>query len=216
MGKVITADRAKRWSKLAAIPVGVLASGAMVLGATHASVQASTWNEKNEIGSGTWSKYEVTSDKGTEAVVKVAGLLPSDNADGQSANVTYTFKNTSETVAGEAAILLKDMIADGQSDIAKSQLAQHLHLGFQISPEAGAPDKETSSATQVKTLAEWSAEAAKNGGRIQLNTDGATVGDKPVEKTVKITWYLDKQAPDSARNSKIGFAIGAELSDVPK
>ncbi|MFJ3903647.1 hypothetical protein [Streptomyces sp. NPDC090025] len=216
MGKVISAGRAKRWSKLAAIPVGVLASGAMVLGATHATVQASAWNHGNEIGSGTWSKYDVTSDLGTDSVVKVEGVLPSENADGQFANVTYTFKNTAEDRAAEGQILLKDITAEGQSDVAKSDLAQHLHVGFGITGEKSAPGQAAPAPAQVKTLAEWYAEAAANKGRVQV-VDGVTVMQgQDEEQMLQITWYLDKDAPDSARSSKIGFIIGAELSDVPK
>lgn len=76
MRKAVNATRIKRWSKLAAIPVGVLASGAMVLGATHATVTASTWNDGNTIESGKWTKADVSSSKPNEAVLKVKDLKP--------------------------------------------------------------------------------------------------------------------------------------------
>lgn len=129
----MNAGRAKRWSKLAAIPVGVLASGAMVLGATHATVTASAWNN-NTLESGKWTKATVSSSKPNAAVVNVSGLTP-DTPEAHT-TVKYTFAPDPDAAQSAAQLLFKDVVAKDAKgnvvDIKNSELAKHLHLGFEV------------------------------------------------------------------------------------
>lgn len=216
MGKAMQAGRIKRWSKLAAIPVGVLASGAMVLGATHATVTASAWNNNNTIESGKWTKADVTSSKPNVAVVTVKDLKPSgprDDADSFS-KVTYTFAADPAMVPGSiGAVLMKNFIAkDAQgnvlSDAAKSELAKHLHIDFDIERKGDrASEYEVS-----HTLAEWI--EAGSGGNSVVQEGLLLNKDKNKNQfDVQIGWYLDTAAPAAAQNNSVSFALGAQVDE---
>ncbi|WP_030152931.1 hypothetical protein [Streptomyces sp. NRRL S-244] len=209
MRKALNAPRVKRWSKLAAIPVGVLASGAMVLGATHATVTASTWNQDNTLEAGKWTKADVTSNKPSKSFINAKGLKPGSQA---NAMVTYTFAPDASEVPGSLGqVLLKNIVAkDAQgnrlSDAATSELAKHLHLGFNHGPQADPND-----ITQVEhTAAEW-VKAGSNGANV-IREGILLDKDKTKNKyEVQVTWSLDKDAPAEAQNCQISFDLGAEV-----
>ncbi|MFI6683190.1 hypothetical protein [Streptomyces sp. NPDC050485] len=215
MGKAMRAGRAKRWSKLAALPVGVLASGAMVLTATHATAGASAWNEGNQIGSGTWAKYDVTSSKPGQAVVNVKDLKPGQTG---TAEVSYNFQANNHTSADRvfAGVLLKDFFAangDGDraiEDVADSELAKHLHLKIRV--HEGAQDQGV---TKSYTVAEWFQAATANNGTARVSDAEINDTSKVIKKDVEISWSLDTNAPEAAQSSQIGFALGAELATTP-
>ncbi|MFE2409216.1 hypothetical protein ACFXDE_12840 [Kitasatospora sp. NPDC059408] len=209
-------ETVKRWTKLAAVPVGVLAAGAMVLGATHATVTASAWNKDNTVRSGTWTKSKVTSDKGDKAVVEVSGLMPGDKG---NAGVNYTFAPSKADGGYESrghVVLRVDKATDADGKVvpavADSELAKHLHLAFTIDQGKGVAPKVVE-----KTLAEWWQWGQGEGGRsILLDTKLNRNDPKAPENASKVglTWSLDPQAPEKAAKSTITFDLGAEIDTV--
>ncbi|MCX5377376.1 hypothetical protein [Streptomyces sp. NBC_00091] len=219
----MNAGRAKRWSKLAAIPVGVLASGAMVLGATHATVTASAWNDNNTLASGKWTKATVSSSKPNAAVVNVSGLTPDTPA--AWTTVKYTFNPDPDAAQSAGRLLFKDVVAKDAKgnvvDIKNSELAKHLHLGFEVQRQ-GQFDVVFE---EERTVADWLKDDATGltiKDQLPLKGKGKDA-DKEKGKfkltnryDLQLSWYLDKDAPAEAQNSGITFTVGAELDETEK
>ncbi|MFD8082522.1 hypothetical protein ACFV4F_12595 [Kitasatospora sp. NPDC059722] len=208
-------ETAKRWTKLAAVPVGVLAAGAMVLGATHATVKAGAWNKDNTIESGSWTKSKVGSDQGTDAVVKVSNLMPGKPG---SAKVTYTYEpKKSEGKESWGQVVLKDITVtkSGEPIIIPSQteLAKNLYLKITIKQGNHTTEEQ-------KTLAAWyeMTNTDKNKmGRMELRReklDRNNVHAPENKADVTLEWKLADNAPAEAENSGLKFDLGAEIDAV--
>ncbi|MFD7454722.1 hypothetical protein [Kitasatospora sp. NPDC059827] len=209
-------ETAKRWTKLLAAPVGVLGAGAMVLGATHATVTADTWNKDNTIKSGSWTKSTVKSDQGTKAVVTVPDLMPGATG---SAKVTYTYEpGKSEGKESWGQVVLKDIsVTNGSGDVviipSQSELAKHLHLKFTVK-QGGKPE------VKDLTLAEWYEKTNEDKNtmgrtallRAKLNRKDAKAPENKAD--VALEWRLDADAPVGAANSGLKFDLGAEIDSV--
>ncbi|MBB5121767.1 hypothetical protein AF335_08955 [Streptomyces eurocidicus] len=213
MGKAMHAGRAKRWSKLAAVPVGVLASGAMVLGATHATVTASTWNEGNTIASGKWSKAEVNSNKADQAFINVSALEPGQSG---SAVVEYTFASDIGGVEGqEGMLMLKDMTAKDAGgnpvgNVKDSDLAQYLKLQFTIKNlSTGKVDD-----TGINSVARLAQEGEGEDASVQLWRKLLDEDKTKNKYEVTVQWTLDANAPVKAQKSTVGFSLGATVDDL--
>ncbi|MEV6977368.1 hypothetical protein [Kitasatospora sp. NPDC093806] len=208
-------ETAKRWTKLVAVPVGVLGAGAMVLAATHATVTASAWNNNNVIESGSWTKSKVGSDKGTDAVVDLTGaksLMPGATG---TAKVTYTYEpGKAEGKESWGQVILKDIAVtkgQGQPVIipSHSELAKHLRLKIGVKQGNHKEEKEM-------TLAEWYA-SENEGRRVELlrqKLDRNQMQAPTNRADVTLDWKLDDDAPAEAANSGLKFGLGAEIDVV--
>ncbi|MER5640308.1 hypothetical protein ABT095_25600 [Kitasatospora sp. NPDC002227] len=203
---------AKRWTKLAAVPAGALAAGAMVLGATHASVTASNWNPGNTIETGKWTRSKVTSDRGTSALVNVKGLMPGRE---DWAEMKYDFapgdKDGGEASWGQIVlkgITAKDSLGNQVTVPSDSELAKHLQLEFVV-------DKPGDTEVEVmKTLGDWYDDSKSDGGRSVIDRfklDREDRDSKENGRVLQIAWYLDPTVPDTAQLSSISFDVGAEI-----
>ncbi|MEV8020871.1 hypothetical protein AB0O76_31975 [Streptomyces sp. NPDC086554] len=207
MGKETRARRAKQLSKWAALPVGVLASGAMVFSATNATIHANAFNHDNKIASGTWSGYKVTTSKPGKAVVNMDNMVRGQSGD---ARVTYTFDrdpDSRDKLVGNVILsqfTAKDANGKRIKDLANSELAKHVNLSFSAT---GLTKPVT------HTVAEWYKLRKRDGFGPAL-VSSLPVDHSDTKSQVHVMWSLSKDAPLDARNSSLGFSLGGELEST--
>jgi hypothetical protein len=195
--------RRRRFARAAAVPLGLIASGALVFAGSQSAFTATTDNPGNSWEAGQVSLKNDGSN-GTFATTSTPAVFTVDPiAPGDSASRCVVVRNES-SIDGDAAWYLSDLIGENTTSVTEMRDALQLDVVFRDG--AGENDCSDFSSLGAATTAYSGAFAGAPttfGGASQSTWDSALD-----ERTYRITWSL----PSTVGNSVQGTTAGATLN----